>query len=230
MKLDELSTQKTSQLKKVFEQYFQQDLPTKNLTNHQTQILLTQVNKILETVRLSDNFYQSQNSPGYLKLMMLKESLDNHLDTITTKVNTKSLFEESEVAHAQVVLAAQDMVDQVQGMLEDASELQFKELPAVVDSIRNQIGADQSMSFNSEATAALSQLVQNLQGTKQQLDAALAMLTGQGATQPGAVPLPDQNPDVMDTGDTDLSLDADLEIEPETPAAKSSAGLGRERR
>ena len=38
---------------------------------------------------------------------------------------------ESEVQQAQVVLAAQDMVDKMQGMLEDVSELQFKELPAL---------------------------------------------------------------------------------------------------
>jgi hypothetical protein len=86
---------------------------------------------------------------------------------------------ESEVQQAQVVLAAQDMVDKMQGMLEDVSELQFKELPALVDSIKNQVGIDQAAQFNNDATAALSGLMQNLQGTKQQLDQALGVVTGQ---------------------------------------------------
>jgi hypothetical protein len=86
---------------------------------------------------------------------------------------------ESEVQQAQVVLAAQDMVDKMQGMLEDVSELQFKELPALVDSIKNQVGIDQAAQFNNDATSALSGLMQNLQGTKQQLDAALGVVTGQ---------------------------------------------------
>ena len=86
---------------------------------------------------------------------------------------------ESEVQQAQVVLAAQDMVDKMQSMLEDASEMQFKELPALVDSIKNQVGIDQAQQFNTDATAALTGLVQNLQGAKAQLDQALGVVTGQ---------------------------------------------------
>ena len=97
---------------------------------------------------------------------------------------------ESEVQQAQVVLAAQDMVDKMQGMLEDVSELQFKELPALVDSIKNQVGVDQAAQFNSDATTALTGLLQNIQGAKQQLDAALGVVTGQapsGAAAAGAM-------------------------------------------
>ena len=97
---------------------------------------------------------------------------------------------ESEVQQAQVVLAAQDMVDKMQGMLEDVSELQFKELPALVDSIKNQVGIDQATQFNTDATAALTGLIQNLGGAKQQLDAALGVVTGQapsGAAAAGAM-------------------------------------------
>lgn len=93
---------------------------------------------------------------------------------------TKLVFE-SEVQQAQVVLAAQDMVDKMQGMLEDVSELQFKELPALVDSIKNQVGIDQATQFNNDASAALTGLLQNIQGAKQQLDAALGVVTGQPA-------------------------------------------------
>jgi hypothetical protein len=97
---------------------------------------------------------------------------------------------ESEVQQAQVVLAAQDMVDKMQGMLEDVSELQFKELPALVDSIKNQVGIDQAAQFNADATAALTGLLQNIQGAKEQLDAALNVVTGQapaGAAAAGAM-------------------------------------------
>ena len=94
---------------------------------------------------------------------------------------------ESEVQQAQVVLAAQDMVDKMQGMIEDTTEMQFKELPALVDSIKNQIGADQAAQFNNDAQAALTGLVQNLQGSKQQLEQALGVVTGQGPVEmPGA--------------------------------------------
>jgi hypothetical protein len=103
---------------------------------------------------------------------------------------TMRRLNESEVQQAQVVLAAQDMVDKMQGMLEDVSELQFKELPALVDSIKNQVGVDQASQFNADATAALTGLLQNIQGAKQQLDAALGVVTGQapsGAAAAGAM-------------------------------------------
>jgi len=78
----------------------------------------------------------------------------------------------------------------MQGMLEDVSELQFKELPALVDSIKDQVGIDQATQFNQDATAALTGLLQNIQGAKQQLDAALGVVTGQapaGAAAAGAM-------------------------------------------
>jgi len=96
------------------------------------------------------------------------------------------ILRESEVQQAQVVLAAQDMVDEVQKTLEQVTSMQFKDLPALVDQIKNQLGIEQATQFNTDATAALGNLVQNLQATKQQLDQAMGVLTGQAApTVPG---------------------------------------------
>jgi hypothetical protein len=72
------------------------------------------------------------------------------------------------------------MVDKMQDMIEDSTEMQFKELPALVDSIKNQIGQEQAAQFNNDAQSALSGLVQNLQASKQQLEQALGVVTGQG--------------------------------------------------
>jgi hypothetical protein len=71
----------------------------------------------------------------------------------------RRLREASEVQQAQVVLASQDMVDQVQKMSEQISAMQFKDLPALVDQIKNEVGTDQAMQFNTDATAALAGLV-----------------------------------------------------------------------
>lgn len=145
----------------------------------------------------------------------------------------RRLREASELQQAQVVLAAQDMVDQVQKMIEQVSAMQFKDLPALVDSIRNDLGMDQAQQFNADATAALSGLVQGLQGSKQQLESAQGVLTGQAPTVPGA----DQGmaaPAPAEPGadlEADLSIDANLppedEEEPKLPSAKT---LGRARR
>jgi hypothetical protein len=117
------------------------------------------------------------------------------------------MLKESEVQQAQVVLAAQDMVDKMQGMLEDVSELQFKELPALVDSIKNQVGIDQATQFNTDVSAALTALMQTLSGTKQQLDAALGVVTGQAAPA-AAIPGMDAGADLDAAAGADLGADA----------------------
>ena len=148
--------------------------------------------------------------------------------------NRRSLrqrLKESEVQQAQVVLASQDMVDQVQKMSEDISAMQFKDLPALVDQIKNEVGVDQAMQFNTDATAALAGLLQNLQGAKTQLEQALGVVTGQAPQVPGeelAPPMPGQEEIGIDAeiptadGEEDIDAEMDANVEP--------AGLGRERR
>jgi ribosomal protein L7/L12 len=128
------------------------------------------------------------------------------------------------VQQAQVVLASQDLVDQVQSMSEDVSAMQFKDLPALIDNIKNEVGVDQAQQFNTDATAALTGLLQNLQAAKQQLETALGVVTGQAPVVPGAdmtaampAELPQSEPEEIDV--TDVEID-----EP------ASTGLGRDRR
>ena len=150
-------------------------------------------------------------------------------------------LKESEVQQAQVVLAAQDMVDKMQSMLEDTTEMQFKELPALVDSIRNQIGMDQATQFNADVTGALQGLVQNLQGAKQQLEAALGVVTGQPAAldtsmaasgMPGAAPAPMPGAEMSAEMGAEMGADvgAEMGADLETDAPAPKAALGRARR
>jgi hypothetical protein len=143
----------------------------------------------------------------------------------------RRLREASEIQQAQVVLAAQDMVDQVQKMSEQVSAMQFKDLPALIDQIKNEVGVDQATQFNGDASAALSGLLQNLGGAKQQLEAALGVVTGQAPQVPGeelAPPMPGEEEIDIDAelptpdGEEDIDAEMDANIEP--------AGLGRERR
>jgi hypothetical protein len=151
--------------------------------------------------------------------------------------NTGNFLRESEIQQAQVVLAAQDMVDRVQKMLEDTTEMQFKELPALVDSIKNEVGMDQAAQFNTDAAAALSGLVQNLQASKGQLETALGVVTGQGGAP--VVPGADMGAEMGADLGADLGAEAGLdaaaaaagaELEPEPEATTPAASLGRGRR
>ena len=139
----------------------------------------------------------------------------------------RRLREASEIQQAQVVLASQDMVDQVQKMIEQVTSMQFKDLPALVDQIKNEVGVDQAGQFNNDANAALGGLVQNLQGSKQQLEQALGVVTGQAPQIPGQdiggeLPTPaEEVPAELPAPDVDAEMDANLEV------PKASLGRGR---
>ena len=81
-----------------------------------------------------------------------KRALQQQLTGLHETKLSRRLREASEVQQAQVVLASKDMVDQVQKMIETATSIQFKDLPALVDQIRNEIGYDQATQFNGDAT------------------------------------------------------------------------------
>jgi hypothetical protein len=143
------------------------------------------------------------------------------------------LKEASEVQQAQVVLASQDMVDQVQKMSEQISAMQFKDLPALVDQIKNEVGTDQAMQFNTDATAALAGLLQNLQGAKTQLEAALGVVTGQAPVVPGQDMTADAGLDgempaeLPAPGEEEIDVtDVDVE-EPEAEPVAATLGRGR---
>jgi hypothetical protein len=162
----------------------------------------------------------------------LQKQMNNPvMSTMESRPSLRQRLKESEVQQAQVVLASQDMVDQVQKMSEQISAMQFKDLPALVDQIKNEVGVDQAMQFNTDATAALAGLLQNLQGAKTQLEQALGVVTGQAPQVPGeelAPPVPGEEEVAVDAevpvagGEADIDAEMDANIEP--------AGLGRERR
>lgn len=151
---------------------------------------------------------------------------------------------ESELQQAQVVLAAQDMVDQVQGMMEDISEMQFKDLPALSQSIKNDMGVEQATAFQAAASAALTTLLQSVQTAKTALEGAQGALTGQAPVVPGmdagAAVGAEMGADLGAAAGAAAGAEAGAAL-PEPPAAgeeeeeeepedQATAALGRERR
>ena len=188
----------------------------------------------LQTAQVAQNkkTIQDQIKQKQKEIQQLQQQMNNPVMAAESRRRQARRLAESEVQQAQVVLASQDMVDQVQKMLEQVSAMQFKDLPALVDQVKNQVGVDQAMQFNTDASAALTGMIQNLQASKQQLEGALGVVTGQAPVVPGeemGAPAPDQeqvdiNAEVPAPGgeeDIDAEMDANLGV----PAA--SLGRGR---
>jgi hypothetical protein len=154
---------------------------------------------------------------------------EGHCSSSRKKMKESKLTE-SEVETAQVVLAAQDMVDKIAGWMEDVADMQYKDLPSLVEMMRNEVGVNEAQTFLDAQTATLSSLLTALEQAKADATNAMAPLTGDQAVDPsefsGEDPeLPDLDGDV----DNDTPPSA-LDSEPEEPEAELEPDLGRERR
>jgi hypothetical protein len=178
---------------------------------------------------------QLQDEIKQLQAQIVEKQKQMNMPTVAEDRRSlkQRLQEASEVQQAQVVLASQDMVDQVQKMSEQISAMQFKDLPALVDNIKNEVGTDQAMQFNTDATAALAGLLQNLQGAKTQLEAALGVVTGQAPTVPGAeldagAELGAEMPaELPAPGEEEIETDIEVDDEKDSDSLASSLGRGR---
>lgn len=232
MKLQDLDHKNVA--KKALEENFKFDLDTSKLDLGATKSMLLKVRGLIKSVKSSSNFYESQNNSSYLKLVFMEEALSKHLKTIPSR---RIVVENEEVEKSQVILAAQDMVDSVQKMVEEVNDMLVKELPALTNSIQSEIGAVESGSFNGAASQALTNLNQTLSQTRTELQNALNGLTGVGtvgdAFNAPAVAGDMAVTDIGDAGNGEEEISGEEEIDVELPAEEPelpTPKVGREKR
>jgi hypothetical protein len=193
MKLNDLDKPNTA--KKALKENFNIELNTARLNRAATRKLLNKVRSLIAETKNSKAFYRNQNNEAYLKMIFMEQALSDHYRSLMSNTPvTKIVVENVEVEKSQVILAAQDMVDSMQKMIEDVNDMLVKELPALYGSIQNEIGVNEGDAFNQSANQALANANQALMQSKTELQAALNALTGQQGGQefPGAQPAPEE--------------------------------------
>lgn len=105
---------------------------------------------------------------------------------------------ESAMADAEVVLAAKDIADRFQDMVESLGKMINEEMPALVETIRDTMGAEQADAYNSSATQTVNSALENIRSAKEALDSAARTLAGEEA---GAQPIEEPFGDEEVTGD-----------------------------
>jgi len=133
-----------------------------------------------------------QVSQPMQQVLESQESAQRFMKKIVENKKAKRALKESEIATAQTTLAAQDIADQIQTMIEKFADVRYKELPALQDSIRSSQGVEAAESFNSVVLASLEGLTSALESSKTDINNAVSSLTGEE----------------MPMGDGDLDLDA----------------------
>lgn len=209
----------------------------------ETKTMLKKVRLLAKEAKQSPDFYRNPTSPAYMKLIFIEEALVNHHNELASRPLPRIVVENEEVEKSQVVLAAQDMVDSVQKMIENVSDMLVKELPALVDSVQSEIGVNESGQFNSQVSEALASLTAALTQSKTTLQGALNIITGQGDMSAAEFGAPDELGAEMGDDAADPAMDmgmgdegfpeADDDLAPadlEEPEDLGVGGVGRAKR
>ena len=112
------------------------------------------ISENLNRIRHSYGVHRAEKNPKYMELLMVRESLNKWL-----KENRNLM--EGELGKSEAILAAKDMVDSLQDMVEKVSKMQVEQLPALIDTIRDQMGPQNADQFKS----SMGQLLTDLSGT-----------------------------------------------------------------
>ena len=227
MRLSEMTNQpRANRINKVVESRFGFKIDYDNMTFKKAYNVVQGLNETLTQVKRTHGARHAEQNPQYMEMFMVREALNRWMVQ-----NQQQLIVESEMAKAEATLAAKDMVDSIQDMLEKIGKMQNEQLPALLDTIRDQIGEQQAESFKGTVTPLLQQLWQTLSDGRGQADNAARGLTGEA--QPdmgmgmggdmGAAPAPAPGGDMSGApeGDAFGAVDA---------AAGGAEELGRERR
>jgi hypothetical protein len=101
----------------------------------------------------------------------------------------EDVITEGEEEKAELIMAARDMVDRITGWMEDTANMQAESMLELVDSIRDEMGSDLAMEFESVVKPSLATIYTALESSRQALTQSVGLLTGEnGGDMMGAEP------------------------------------------
>jgi hypothetical protein len=188
-------------INKVMESRFGFTIDYDNLSYGKAQRLSKALAENIGSIKKSFGAHTAEKNAKYMELMLVKEGLDRWM------FSEQGLFE-SEMGKSEAVLAAKDIVDSLQDMLEKVSKIQNEQVPALVDTIRDQITSEQAEAFKGAISPILSSLYQSLQSGRESADTAVRSLAGE------------------ETAPSDMSMGGGFGGEEDLGAEPASADLG----
>lgn len=222
MDLKEISPRATPQkMNRIMESRFGFVIDYDKLNIDKAQHLNQRITENINRIRRSFGAHTAEKNPKYMELLLVREALNKWIAQRT--------LTESEMGKSEAILAAKDMVDSIQDMLEKVSKMQVEQMPALIDTIRDQIGNEQADSFKNSVSQLLAGMVDQLTQAREQADGAARGLAGEGPTNmsmPGLA-APAAGPEVPEVPPTEQPTDSFAATD---AAAGGPEALGRETR
>ena len=184
---------------------------------------------VLESIKAESAFTDYHNSPRFVKSTLILEAVK--LLRIATEENTisiiegtkmkKRIVEGNEIEKAEVLLASKNIVDDLQGMIEDISKLQVEQIPPIVDRIKVDNGLADAAQYREQSLSLLQGVMDSLQTAKDGID-NLTMVLGGEVDMAQATGEPDMG-DMGDMGtepSVDSAMEPQMEVPPTAPAER----------
>ena len=141
----------------------------------------------------------------------------------------ESVISEGTLENSELVLAAKDMVDKIQGMVEDLGEMQNEQLGPLTDAIRDEMGTDVADQFKVAMEQVVVSALENMRASRDAADQASRILQGEA---PAPMMGPEEEPTMEPTTDMDMDMEqpAGDDFGAADAAQADDEELGRERR
>lgn len=198
------------------------------------------LNRMLNTTEakmmaIKENDLKYWENPQYNKLGLIQHQLKTYINEVAPtrtdgkkmKARTESVVMEDELEQAEVLLAAQELVDELQGMVEDVAEMQVQKLMPIVDAMKEQVGFDQAEAYNAAADAALGALLDQMKVAKESVENATLAARGQAPAAPAPTDMA-ADPEAPSDADMDVDVDMGDDFDGDPAAAGEDNPIGRE--
>lgn len=151
----------------------------------QVQSLITKL--VNENHQLASSVRGYENDGRYVKNTMIIEALKHILKEIAPMRTTRRVNEQSgeDLAQAELILVAQNMVDDLQKMAEDVAQMQTDDLMPLAEKMKVTFSQEQGQAFSDSADQTFSTLLDAVKAAKDGLSQALASLKGEAPADMG---------------------------------------------
>mgnify|MGYP006950334166 CR=1 FL=1 len=238
MKISDMAlTANSKKLNKVVESRFGGSFNYKGLTVEKASKLVEAMDAGIISVRKSHAIHHAEKNAKYMEVLMVREGLvkwlaEHGVAQPGTSVAKKAKIVESETAKSEAILATRDIVDTIQDMMEKIGRMQNEQMPALLDALRDQIGAEQADTFRASVDPILNGLEEQLRTGRETIDSAARTLAGEQISAPMDMPTDDTAaPEEAPMDDLDMDAEADADEFAATDAATGGTDdAGREER
>ena len=183
MLLNEMNsdTQKFLKIMKFLKESYNYNLNVDALTESKVNRMLISTAKKVHKLKESKKDQRTLDRLNLLSEGLKMWKVASVQSELTAPV-VKEGLEDSAVDEAKVILAAQELSDQLQKMIETIAQMQVQDLLPIVDAMKSDIGPNEADLFSTSVDAALGALLDAAKGAKDEVQNAIMAAQGQQPT------------------------------------------------